>query len=202
MADYLITFLSIIAGYVVTQFFEGWKIIILDISPNKLYWLHIGWTIFMFIFIIEIWWVFGSYRQKIYKIFFFFLLTLFPFLLLYLAANFILPDSAQDLADTTFKVFYDEKSTKMYFLFTLIGILSTIVAPFFFNENSFLTIKTLMRLILSSLFFIAIFYHEQIYEIIVFILSWIFLLIFIIKYRFNAPSLPPQSSQPPPQTIP
>jgi hypothetical protein len=181
MEGYLITFLSIIVGYIVTIFFAGWQSIISKSSLHNIYWLHIGWTLLSFAFIIYLWWKFRVYQKKITINFLSFLIILCPFFLLYLIGSALFPDPSLDISTLNFKNFFYEKATLFFLSYAGIIFLGINLSRYIFDEP-FWGIKTLIRTLLLFLFIIASFWQNEIYQIIVFLASYYALIWFIHKY--------------------
>jgi hypothetical protein len=183
MVDYLFTFLSIIIGYIVIQFFEGWRIIITEVALHNLYWLHICWTLFLFIYILHLWWVFGHYREQISVNFFSFLLTLLPCFLFWLITKSIFPDYSNDLANINLKYYYYQQSAYIFSGYSLLMIVSIIGAPYLFEDRKFWTRATFSRFILLAIFLIARVETNPIYHVLTFIANCLITSWFILEYN-------------------
>jgi hypothetical protein len=68
LSDYLVIFLSILFGYVISVFFSGWGALIKHSGNVKIYWVHLGWTLLVFADIIEVWWGLWPRRKNLVSI--------------------------------------------------------------------------------------------------------------------------------------
>ena len=87
-ADYLLVFISIIVGYVVTEFFAGWGGLIRNRQNVKIYWLHLFWTFNFFFQLMENWWWLWGNRTKLAAHVAYFFFTLASPLIFYLMSVF------------------------------------------------------------------------------------------------------------------
>jgi len=118
-ADYLLVFISIIVGYVVTEFFAGWGGLIRNRKQVDIYWLHLGWTFCFFIQLIENWWWLWGNRLKLTEHVGFFFFSLTSPLIFYLISVFLFPAITAD-EKLDFKKYYYKNH---FWLFTLFGCL-------------------------------------------------------------------------------
>lgn len=90
--DYLLVFISIIVGYIVTEFFAGWGGIIRNRHLVKPYWLHMAWSVHFFFQLIENWWWLWGNRLKIAEQVWYFFFSLATPMLFYLNSVILFPD--------------------------------------------------------------------------------------------------------------
>ncbi len=89
LADYLLVFISIIVGYVVTEFFAGWGGLIRNRKNVTLYWLHLSWSFNFFFQLIENWWWLWGNRLKLAEHIYYFAFSLASPLVFYLISVFL-----------------------------------------------------------------------------------------------------------------
>ncbi|MFN0047682.1 MAG: hypothetical protein ACKVOU_01015 [Cytophagales bacterium] len=118
-ADYLLVFISIIVGYVVTEFFAGWGGLIRNRENVKIYWLHLLWTFNFFFQLIENWWWLWGNRLKLAEHIYYFAFSLASPLVFYLITVFLFPSIKED-QKTDFKNYYFKNTP---YIFTLFAIL-------------------------------------------------------------------------------
>lgn len=118
-ADYLLVFISIIVGYVVTEFFSGWGGLIRNRKNVKLYWLHLCWTFNFFIQLIENWWWLWGNRLKLTENIYFFIFSLVSPLLFYLITVFLFPNINEE-KELDFKSYYFKNSRYIFMIFCIL----------------------------------------------------------------------------------
>lgn len=60
--EYIIVFHAILVGFVISEFMQGWSHMIKFKKRSQLSWIHLSWTIILFIFLILEWWMDFQYR--------------------------------------------------------------------------------------------------------------------------------------------
>lgn len=120
-ADYLLVFISIIVGYVVTEFFAGWGGLIRNRSQVEIYWLHLLWTINFFIQLIENWWWMWGNRIKLAEHVGFFFFSLCSPLLFYLISVILFPSLPTE-GKFDFKTYYYKNHRWLFLLFGLLMV--------------------------------------------------------------------------------
>lgn len=120
-ADYLLVFISIIVGYVVTEFFAGWGGLIRSRKNVTLYWLHLSWTFNFFFQLIENWWWLWGNRFKLAEHIYYFAFSLASPLVFYLISVFLFP-SIKENGTTDFKTYYFKNTPYIFSLFAVLMV--------------------------------------------------------------------------------
>jgi hypothetical protein len=118
-ADYLLVFISIIVGYVVTEFFAGWGGLIRNRHNVKIYWLHLLWTFSFFFQLIENWWWLWGNRLRLAEHIYYFAFSLASPLVFYLITVFLFPSLKQD-KENDFKKYYFKNTNSIFTLFAIL----------------------------------------------------------------------------------
>ncbi|MDX2191625.1 MAG: hypothetical protein SFY32_17365 [Bacteroidota bacterium] len=126
-ADYLLVFISIIVGYIVTEFFAGWGNLIRNRENVKIYWLHLGWTINFFTQLMVNWWWLWGNRIKLTENILYFFYTLVSPMVFYFISVFIFPNIKNDKT-LDFKAYYYKNLKNIFGMFCLLMI------TYFFNN--------------------------------------------------------------------
>lgn len=118
-AEYLVIFNTFVFGYVTTQFFTGWSSVISHRNEMVISKEHLGWTIFAFILLTDIWW--GSWLKtgRIVEHNYSFYISLLSPVVFYFLTVFLFPDyhhsSFKDLG-----VYLSGEFRKIAFVFFLL----------------------------------------------------------------------------------
>lgn len=181
LSDYLVIFLSILFGYVVSQFFSGWGSIIRHSTNVKIYWIHLGWTVLVFVNIIEAWWGMWRIRDKFSeRISNFFLVLLYP-IMLYLLGVVLFPDISNEKTIIFKDYFYS--NTFLLFTFMTITIGVSLTVTLLFERIKCFSGSSIARILAIALFAISAFIKYELYHIIFFCLIVVYYIWWIARYR-------------------
>ncbi len=89
--EYLLVFNTVVFGVVATEFFTGWGNMLRHRENVKVYALHFGWTIFMFLTFIQNWYGIWPRTQFINDNFLFFGYSLVPMIIYHLITEALFP---------------------------------------------------------------------------------------------------------------
>ena len=176
LSDFLIVFLSIIYGYIVTTFLHGWKEIIHTTNKTK-YWLHLGWTIFTFIFAVQAWWGLWPDRVLLSSNFLYFFSSLIVPIQLYFLSIFLLPshDSVTEANLTDY--FYNKN--KIIFIFFGTLLVTMLINGKIYKNEMVITINDIFRITGIVIAFSLAFSKNQKWHIFGFAFSNILLFAYI-----------------------
>lgn len=112
--EYITTLLSIIIGLGITHLFVGVSRLINNTKGIRIYWIHLLWTFYIFIYMISFWWFEYKY-STLYELTF----TIYLFMIFYAVVLFFLAviNMPQHFPDD-FKTYYF--SSKKWFFIVLI----------------------------------------------------------------------------------
>jgi len=180
LSDYLIIFLSILFGYAVSLFFSGWGALIKHSAYVKIYWVHLGWTILIFLDLIEVWWGLWPRREKLGKhIGYFFLALSYP-IMYYLLAIIIFPDISNGQIIILKDYFYSNLT--LIFSLLAFAMLFSVICNSIWVGKPVLK-EFALQAILGVVVAIGIFLRFEWYHIIIFsaaAMSWV---LWVIRYR-------------------
>ncbi|MDX2195979.1 MAG: hypothetical protein NW207_06140 [Cytophagales bacterium] len=118
-ADYLLVFISIIVGYVCTEFFAGWGSLIRNRENVKMYWLHLAWTINFFCQLMVNWWWLWGNRIRLTENFLYFFYTLISPVIFYIISVFLFP-TIKDGQVLDFKVYFYKNRNNIFGMFGML----------------------------------------------------------------------------------
>ncbi|WP_258102141.1 hypothetical protein [Marinoscillum pacificum] len=135
--EHLTIFISMIYGYVITVYFVGWSMM-LRARIKDLSLIQFLWTLFSFLFLIDIWWGSWSRNSHVATSMLHFLLSISTPFLIFIICVLLFPHKKE--AGNYLTVFLSNK--KLIFLSFSLLFLSQILLSFFFiedhqNENYF-----------------------------------------------------------------
>lgn len=140
-ADYLLVFISIIVGYVVTEFFNGWGTLLRNRKQIKFYWLHLFWTFNFFIQLIENWWWLWGNRIKLAEHVWYFIFSLVSPLIFYLISVFLFPKLEDDKIND-FERYYYKNVNPLFSLFSML-MLTYFINNIWVKEQSIFSIDNI-----------------------------------------------------------
>lgn len=178
-ADFLLVFISIVVGYVVTEFFAGWGGMIRNRSNIKTYWLHLAWTVnFFFQLMINWWWLWGN-RIKITENVAYFLFSLASPFLFYLLSVFLFPNINHD-KEINYKQYYYKNYKSLFSVFTLLMFIY-IINNVWLKGHEIFSIDNRFAIggLISGIVFTFI--KNEIYHVVSFVFGSIFFLLYVIN---------------------
>jgi hypothetical protein len=178
-ADFLLVFISILVGYVVTEFFAGWGGMIHNRDSVKVYWLHICWTInFFFQLMVNWWWIWGN-RIKITENIAYFLFSLASPFLFYLISVFLFPN-IKDGEKLDYKAYYFKNFRHLFGIFTLLMV-AYLVNNVWLKDHDIATLDNQFAMsgLISGIVFMLV--KNEIYHIISFIFGSIVFTFYVIS---------------------
>jgi hypothetical protein len=113
--DYLVVFLSLVVGYVVTEFFSGWRTMIRRRRSARARptWVHIGWSLLLFLLLIQNWWGNAIDIASIGQNFLLFCLALVTPAFFYLFTIFLFPEEPSD-GELDYQTHFHENRDSLY----------------------------------------------------------------------------------------
>lgn len=178
-ADFLLVFISIVVGYVVTEFFAGWGGMIRNRVSIKVYWLHICWTInFFFQLVVNWWWLWGN-RLKITENIAFFLFTLASPFLFYVISVFLFPSITEGKI-LNYKAYYFKNYPYLFAIFALLMAVY-VVNNIWLKGHEILSVDNQFAFVglFSGVLYMII--KNEIYHIISFMIGSLFFIGYVIS---------------------
>jgi hypothetical protein len=141
--EHLTIFLSFVYGFVVTEFLKGWSRIMKTYRSAKISLIHLLWTLFTFLLLLDIWW--GNWVLKSFigaSQFYYLLLMSKPFLL-YMLTLYMFPRYSDHVAD-----YWDYFLVYKRFIFPVFALVlfGNLLISIFFNLLEVELMQNLLRI--------------------------------------------------------
>ena len=143
--EYLAIFYSIIIGVIATEFFSGWSMIIRYRAISKPYPLHLVWSIFGFITLLQNWYGIWPRIEFINKNFLYFLWGCIPMIMFYFIAVVTFPTKDQ-IIKKGYKIYHNNNIKVLYVLFALY-FFSAIISSILYEDIGNVTNQNLLRIL-------------------------------------------------------
>ena len=95
VSEHLLVLVSIIIGLAITELLTGVRQLVRARRRIRLHWLPLTWAGFLFLGLVQSWWVYLGQAQRWGGNFFVFLFVLLNPMVLYLASSSLLPDPTE-----------------------------------------------------------------------------------------------------------
>ncbi len=142
--EYIIIFVSIIFGYVASEFFNGWGRFLRNRREIEVHWDYVALTIFFFIMFLDFWWLsYTWYTKVVLNIF-----SLISFLvtpLIYFFYSILLFPHEKDMDGFNSRNHFLKNNVALYTCFIILMSISAI-NEYFFKTNTFYSQENLIRL--------------------------------------------------------
>lgn len=128
--EYLMIFTAFVYGYTCSRFFNGWGYALLNRGKIQFSYEHLGWSVFTFLLLINIWWTSWERSASSAENINLFVLSLIPPLLLYAIVVVLFPTTLRATTNDYKSYFYDNQSKILWIFivfFTLNGALSVFI---------------------------------------------------------------------------
>ncbi len=113
---FLITFISIIFAIVAFEFLAGWKKLIKNRHRVRIDGVHIAWTIFAFLLLLQNWWGLWRYREAIGEGFLIFLFRVVNPIGFYISTIYLFPEITSELTFNC-KEYFLKNAKIIFYLF-------------------------------------------------------------------------------------
>ena len=150
--EYLTVFITIIFGVVATEYFNGWGNMLRYRKTIKIYPLHLLWTIFTFLTLIQNWYGIWPRTRFLNHNLFYFFYALVPMLVFHFITVTLFPTMKLN-QEINFKQYYLENARTFFRLYA-IYFLFTIVSSYIYNDIGNVLFQNILRgfgLVLSLL---------------------------------------------------
>jgi hypothetical protein len=157
--EYIIVFVSIVFGYIASEFFNGWGRFLRNRTTIQAHWDYIALTIFFFIIFLDFWWLSYTWYVNVVKNIF----SLLSFLatpLIYFFYTILLFPHEQKMAEFNSRAHFQKNNVAMYILFICLMVVS-ILNEFLFKTHSFTTPENLIRLIAIGICVVFIVFRKK-----------------------------------------
>ena len=176
--EYLTVFNAIIFGVIASEFFNGWGTMVRYRDTIKIYWLHLAWSIFAFLTLIQNWFANWPRTHYINDSILTFLWSLVPMFLFHLISVIIFP-GAKYIDNIDFKQYYIKNARALYLVFG-IYLISTIIGPLVYKDVGNVLEQNILRLTGIALCFTAVYFKKTLwYQALFLILMYIGLIVFV-----------------------
>lgn len=143
--EYLVVFNTIIFGVVASEFFAGWGTMLRHRSQIKLSLIHLAWTIFAFLTLIQNWYGIWPRTAFINQGFFYFLYALIPMLMFHLITVVLFPSPKLLSSSINLEKHYFDNSRVLYILFA-VYLCFSISSSFVYVDRGDVLAQNIMRL--------------------------------------------------------
>ena len=161
-SEYLITFYSIIFGYVVFEFFTGWGKFVRNMNKITFCFEHLLLTIFCFSLMVSVWWISWVRVEAISTNIFFFNIVLLTPLIFYLGGCLLFPDLSEKKNYNLVEYFYKNKNL-IYIIFSCY-FLANILISYVFEEYIYFPNENYYRIVGVILPAVGIFIQNRWYH--------------------------------------
>lgn len=135
--DFLLLFLSIVYANVCATYLAGWRDMVHESGRCRPYWLHVGWSVVSFLFVLMAWWGLWHDREVVSHSFLFFVLSMIGPILLYLLAGFLFPGVGSDDRPVSCKAYYFANAPRIFLVFVLLMVTASVTSKLFGQEALF-----------------------------------------------------------------
>lgn len=176
--EYLTVFNAIIFGVIASEFFNGWGSMVRHRDTIKVYWLHLAWTIFSFLTLIQNWFAIWPRTEYVNDNILIFLWSLVPMFLFHLISVILFP-TGENIPNLDFEVYYKKNSRALYFLFSMY-LVSTVIGPVVFKDVGNVFEQNILRLVGLALCLLGAYLNKVIwYQALFLVLMYAGLVIFV-----------------------
>ncbi len=153
--EYLSVLISIILALGMTRVLAGVGEMLEARSHRRLYWVHIIWTLNVFIYLVIAWWVFYRWRNEQAWTFFLFVFVLISPTILYLASLLLFPREGGVDESIDYKTHFYANHRVFFIIFALyapVDLVDTLLKgiPHFFELGSLYIISLVLFLVGST----------------------------------------------------
>jgi hypothetical protein len=153
--EYLSVLISIILALGMTRVLAGVGEMLEARSHRRLYWVHIIWTLNVFIYLVIAWWVFYRWRNEQTWTFFLFVFVLISPTILYLASLLLFPREGGVDESIDYKTHFYANHRAFFIIFALyapVDLVDTLLKgiPHFFELGSLYIISLVLFLVGST----------------------------------------------------
>lgn len=141
--EYLAVFITILFGVVASEFFIGWGNMLRNRGNQKMYWLHLVWTIFTFLTLIQNWYGIWPRTRFINHNILYFFYSLVPMLIFHLITVALFPKNELD-KPIDYKVYYEKNARLLFILYALYFTL-TISSSFVYTDRGDIIAQNILR---------------------------------------------------------
>lgn len=162
--EYLTVFYTIIFGVIATEYFSGWGSMLRHRKKIKIYPIHLVWSLFAFLTLIQNWYGIWPRVKYINNNILYFIFGLLPLFLFYLMTVVLFPN-LKFATEIDFKKHYYENSRILFLLFAIyLGV--TISGSFVYKDAGDVFMQNVLRSGGIALALIgAIFNHQKYFHI-------------------------------------
>jgi len=158
--EYLTVFITIIFGVVATEYFNGWRNMLRYRKTIKIYPLHLLWTIFTFLTLIQNWYGIWPRTRFLNHGLFYFFYALVPMLVFHFITVILFPTmKVNHFID--FKQYYLENS-KTFFRLYAIYFLFTIISSFIYSDIGNIFLQNALRVLGLTLALLASHFKDKV----------------------------------------
>jgi len=141
--EYLTIFSAIIFGYVGSEYFKGWGVLIRNRQIIKISWTHLTWTIFSFLLFIQNWWGIWPRIKYINQSLFYFMYSLVPIFIFHIISVVLFPNF--DKIDRLDLKEYFYENTRWLFSIFAIYFIITITSSFVYTDLGNVVVQNIIR---------------------------------------------------------
>jgi hypothetical protein len=119
--SYLSVLISIVLALGMTRVLAGVGEMLQARSRRQIYWVHIAWTVNLFLYLIVAWWIFYRWRTQPHWTFFLFVFVLISPTILYLASLLLFPSEGKIDEFVNYKTHFYANHRAFFIVIALFG---------------------------------------------------------------------------------
>ena len=159
--EYIIIFVSIIFGYVASEFFNGWGKLLRSRKTIEAHWDYIALTIFFFVMLIDFWWLsYLWYTKVVMNIYSLLIFLATP--LIYFFYSILLFPHEQNMPNFNSRTHFLKNNVALYILFMILMSVSAI-NEYLFKTNTFYTSENIIRLLAIGICIVFIVFRKRVF---------------------------------------
>ena len=169
--EYLTVFHTILFGVMASEYFSGWGGMVRHRDSIKRDWLHLAWSIFAFLTLIQNWFGIWPRIRFVNQNILYFIWSLVPMFIFHLISVVMFPNQKY-IEDTNFKLHF-EKNAKMIYVLFAIYFLTTILGSFIYVDRGNVLVQNIIRTFGILLSLTGAYYSHQ---------KWIHVVFLVVGY--------------------
>ena len=177
--EYLTVFNTILFGVIASEYFSGWGSMVRHRKSIKLDWLHLAWSIFAFLTLIQNWFGIWPRIRFVNQNILYFIWALIPMFIFHLVSVVTFP-SQKNIEETNFKNHFNTNSRALYVLFS-IYLLSTILGSYIYDDQGNVMMQNVIRFLGIILAMVTMYFrHVKWMNIVFLVINFLGLAQFIL----------------------
>lgn len=180
--EFLVIFNTIIFGFVVSEFFVGWGIILRKRRNKAYYWEYLTWTILTFLLVIDWWWASWHRIKYINSSILYFFYSLFIILIFYFITVFLFPRDL-NINKVNIESYFKKNIRWVFSLYSLLFV-TMIFNSYIYHEHGLFVFQNYLRAAACILTLTVVVYNSSRLRHAILAFCWILYIGYILKVEF------------------